>query len=85
MSKLLRKKNMLFYEERGKIGTFSFTFQQRVRKENEMLENARIQTFPDDWEFQGTIGAKYRQVGNAVPCNLAKEIGLECIKTLEML
>lgn len=48
-------------------------------------ENARIQTFPDDWEFQGTIGAKYRQVGNAVPCNLAKEIGLECIKTLEML
>ena len=30
---------MLFYEERGKIGTFSFTFQQRVRKENEMLEN----------------------------------------------
>lgn len=39
VSKLLRKKNMLFYEERGKIGTFSFTFQQRVRKENKMLEN----------------------------------------------
>ena len=48
-------------------------------------ENARIQTFPDDWEFKGTIGAKYRQVGNAVPCNLAKEIGLECIKTLNMI
>ncbi len=48
-------------------------------------ENARIQTFPDEWEFQGTIGAKYRQVGNAVPCNLAKEIGLECVKTLDML
>ena len=48
-------------------------------------ENARIQTFPDDWEFQGTMSAKYRQIGNAVPCNLAKEIGLECIKTLEML
>ncbi len=48
-------------------------------------ENARIQTFPDDWEFQGTIGAKYRQVGNAVPCNLAKEIGLECVKTLDMI
>ena len=48
-------------------------------------ENARIQTFPDDWEFRGTIGAKYRQVGNAVPCNLAKEIGLECVKTLNML
>lgn len=48
-------------------------------------ENARIQTFPDEWVFQGTIGAKYRQVGNAVPCNLAKEIGLECIKTLDMM
>lgn len=48
-------------------------------------ENARIQTFPDEWEFMGTIGAKYRQVGNAVPCNLAKEIGLECVKTLDML
>ena len=48
-------------------------------------ENARIQTFPDDWEFQGGLGSKYKQVGNAVPCNLAKEIGLECIKTLDML
>lgn len=48
-------------------------------------ENARIQTFPDDWEFKGTISAKYRQIGNAVPCKLAKEIGIECIKTLEML
>lgn len=48
-------------------------------------ENARIQTFPDDWKFEGALGAKYRQVGNAVPCNLAKEIGLQCVKTLEML
>lgn len=47
-------------------------------------ENARIQTFPDSWEFQGTLGSKYRQIGNAVPCNLAKEIGLECIKTLQI-
>ena len=29
-------------------------------------EKARIQTFPEEWEFQGTIGAKYRQIGNAV-------------------
>lgn len=46
-------------------------------------ENARIQSFPDDWEFRGTIGAKYRQIGNAVPCNLSKEIGTSIIKTLE--
>lgn len=48
-------------------------------------ENARIQTFPDDWFFSGTLSEKYKQVGNAVPVNLAKEIGLEIKKTLEEL
>lgn len=46
-------------------------------------ENARIQTFPDEWEFRGTIGAKYKQIGNAVPCNLAREIGISIINALE--
>lgn len=46
-------------------------------------ENARIQTFPDTWSFYGKLAEKYKQVGNAVPVNLAKEIGLEIIKTLE--
>lgn len=45
-------------------------------------ENARIQSFPDEWEFVGTIASKYKQIGNAVPCNLAKEIGIEIIKSL---
>lgn len=35
-------------------------------------ESARIQTFPDDWEFLGGLSSQYRQVGNAVPVNLAK-------------
>lgn len=43
-------------------------------------ENARFQTFPDDWEFCGKLSERYKQVGNAVPVNLAKEIGL-CIKS----
>ncbi len=38
-------------------------------------ENARCQTFPDDWEFCGSVGQQYKQVGNAVPVNLAYEIG----------
>lgn len=42
-------------------------------------ENARIQTFPDDWHFCGSLIEKYRQIGNAVPVNMAKAIGL-CIK-----
>lgn len=46
-------------------------------------ENARIQSFPDEWEFIGTIASKYKQIGNAVPCNLAKEIGMQIQKALE--
>ena len=38
-------------------------------------ENARCQTFPDDWAFCGSVGQQYKQVGNAVPVNLAYEIG----------
>lgn len=48
-------------------------------------ENARIQTFPDSWKFCGKIGDKYKQIGNAVPVNLAKCIGEEvakCINTI---
>lgn len=46
-------------------------------------ENARFQTFPDEWMFCGKLTEQYKQVGNAVPVNLAKEIGLEIKKTLE--
>lgn len=38
-------------------------------------EYARIQQFPDDWIFKGTVAAKYKQIGNAVPVGLAKAIG----------
>ena len=48
-------------------------------------ENARCQTFPDDWQFFGSVGQQYRQVGNAVPVNLAYEIGLKIKEGLECL
>lgn len=48
-------------------------------------ENARIQTFPDEWVFCGRLSEKYKQVGNAVPVNLAKEIGLSILDSLEEL
>lgn len=38
-------------------------------------ESARIQTFPDDWEFLGSISSQYRQIGNAVPVKMAKILG----------
>lgn len=45
-------------------------------------EYARIQTFPDDWEFIGSISQQYKQIGNAVPVNLAKEIGYSVVQFL---
>jgi len=35
-------------------------------------EAARLHTFPDDWEFQGTWGACIKQLGNAVPVELGR-------------
>ena len=48
-------------------------------------ENARCQSFPDDWQFCGSIGQQYKQVGNAVPVNLAYEIALKIKEALEEL
>jgi DNA (cytosine-5)-methyltransferase 1 len=39
-------------------------------------EYARIQCFPDDWQFAGSISSQYKQIGNAVPVNLGYHIGL---------
>lgn len=48
-------------------------------------ENARCQSFPDDWQFCGSIGQQYKQVGNAVPVNLAYDIALKIKEALEEL
>ena len=48
-------------------------------------ENARCQTFPDDWGFCGNVSAQYKQVGNAVPVNLAYDIAKEIVHSLDML
>jgi DNA (cytosine-5)-methyltransferase 1 len=39
-------------------------------------EYARLQCFPDNWEFSGSVSSQYRQIGNAVPVNLGYHIGL---------
>ncbi len=45
-------------------------------------EYARIQTFPDSWAFCGPMGSQYKQIGNAVPVNLAYYMGIEIIRAL---
>lgn len=45
-------------------------------------EYARIQTFPDNWEFAGSLAQQYKQIGNAVPVNLGREVGYSIIKFL---
>lgn len=45
-------------------------------------EYARIQTFPDEWMFDGSIAQQYKQIGNAVPVNLGRELGYSIVKFL---
>lgn len=48
-----------------------------------LREGALLQTFPKDFVFCGNKVEIARQIGNAVPVNMAKEIGLQIIKCLE--
>jgi DNA (cytosine-5)-methyltransferase 1 len=46
-------------------------------------EYARIQAFPDSWQFSGPTSAQYRQIGNAVPVNFGYHIARCVIAMLE--
>lgn len=48
-------------------------------------EYARIQTFPDDWNFSGNMSSKYKQIGNAVPVNLAYAMGRAVIRLMNQI
>lgn len=47
-------------------------------------EYARIQTFDDNYKFIGSLNSQYKQIGNAVPVELAKHIGNSLIKILNL-
>ena len=56
-------------------------FEGMPRLTTKML--ARIQGFPDDWEFGVRKTAACRMIGNAFPPPVAKAIGIEIIKVLQ--
>lgn len=45
-------------------------------------EYARIQSFPDEWMFSGSMSQVYKQIGNAVPVKLGKAVGLSIVDYL---
>lgn len=47
-------------------------------------ECARIQTFPDDWLFEGSWTESMRQLGNAVPVHLANSVATELASALKI-
>ena len=45
-------------------------------------ESARLQTFPDNWSFHGSISSQYRQIGNAVPVKFAEVVAKHVINLI---
>lgn len=45
-------------------------------------EYKRVQQFPDNWDIEGSILDKYRQIGNAVPVGLGYAIGSLLMKLM---
>lgn len=53
------------------------------RRRLTVREGARLQSFPDWFEFCGAEGSQYNQVGNAVPPILAKAVAVSVKECLE--
>ena len=66
-----------------KLGKDKWIFGKGVTRRFSWQEAAAIQTFPKNMTFAGDLTSIYKQIGNAVPCKLAKTIAKEVYKVLE--
>lgn len=54
----------------------------RANRPLSVKEYARLQQFPDDWQFSGGLPQQYKQIGNAVPVGLGVAVGVALRETM---
>lgn len=68
------------YRSTNPVDPYNIKFWRRLS----VRECARLQSFPDDFEFKGTATHTYRQVGNAVPPVLAWHVAKSVKEVLDI-
>lgn len=85
----VRKYNKAFQRMNSKLPSNTIDtghrnyFHYKENRVPSVRESARLQSFPDSYEFLGSKTSQYKQVGNAVPPLLAKVIASKIRKTLD--
>ncbi|TRV19114.1 MAG: DNA cytosine methyltransferase, partial [Microcystis flos-aquae Mf_QC_C_20070823_S10] len=75
----------LVWDEPGKVlGNFrkNMLIHPEQHRGLSIREAARLQSFPDRFDFAGSIGKRQQQVGNAVPPEMARQVILAAIADL---
>ncbi len=76
---------LLAYHRHLQQGGLPYQGEAKLCRRLTVRESARLQSFPDTFEFVGTQSQRYAQVGNAVPPLLAYAVGKAILRTLTAL